>query len=394
MNISASPDVIVIGLGALGAATFHQLAARGVRVLGIDQFSPPHKLGSSHGESRITRLAIGEGEAYVPLVRRSHALWRELESTSGEEIFTQTGGLIMAPKDRLAAHHGKTDFVRRTIEVARRHGVAHEVLGAPDVAARWPQFGLVGDELAYYEPEAGFLRPEAAIAAQLAAGRAAGGHTRLDEAVLSLETTASGVSVTTTRGRYTAARTVVAAGAWLPAFLGRHHRDAWARPLRVYRQVMHWFDASSAAADFTPQRLPVFIWMFGDAEDDYMYGFPSAGSEPSLKVATEQYAASTSPEAVDRNVSVAESNEMYTSRVAGRFPAITGRVLKARACLYTVTPDRHFLIDALDDAPQVLIASACSGHGFKHSAGLGEAIAQRLAGDAAAPDLSFFARRQ
>ncbi|RYZ02168.1 MAG: N-methyl-L-tryptophan oxidase, partial [Comamonadaceae bacterium] len=271
-------DAIVIGLGALGAATFHQLALRGASVLGIDQFTPPHTLGSSHGESRITRLAVGEGDAYVPLVTRSHALWRALEAETGQSIMTTTGGLIMAPRDRLAAHHGKDDFVRRTIAAAVRHGIAHEVLDAPAIADRWPQFRLQGDELAYFEPAAGFVRPEAAIAAQLARGQAHGGIARLDEEVLSLQADAggNGVVVTTTRGRYTAARAVVAAGPWLPRFLQAQARDDWARPLRVYRQVMHWFDAGDAAAAFAPGRLPIFIWMFGDAEDDYMYGFPSS----------------------------------------------------------------------------------------------------------------------
>lgn len=394
---SPAHDVIVIGLGALGAAVFHQLASRGVRVLGIDRHAPPHSLGSSHGESRITRLAVGEGDAYVPLVRRSHELWRGLEERTGRSILTTTGGLILAPRDRLAAHHGKTDFVRRTIATAQRHGIRHQVLDSAAVQDRWPQFRLQGDELAYFEPEAGFVRPEAAIAAQLEAGRALGGTVRLDEPVLSFEADASGrgVTVSTARGRYSAAQAVVATGAWLPGFLGERAHAAWARPFQVYRQVMHWFDAAPCAADFSPGRLPIFIWMFGDAEDDYMYGFPTTDpAEPSLKVATEQYLASTTPDEVDRTVTPEETQAMFRTRVAGRFPQIRGAALKAKACLYTVTPDRHFVIDALDDAPQVLVASACSGHGFKHSAGLGEAIALQLTGGSGAPGLSAFAARR
>ena len=168
---SSHYDAIVIGLGAIGAATLYQLARRGARVLGIDQYSPPHDQGSSHGESRITRLAIGEGDEYVPLVQRSHEVWRELETVTGRTIMTTTAGLVLAPRDRIAQHHGKADFVRRTIACAQRHGIAHEVLESADIRRRYPQFKLQGDELAYLERDAGFVRPEEAIAAQLQAAR-------------------------------------------------------------------------------------------------------------------------------------------------------------------------------------------------------------------------------
>jgi len=162
--------------------------------------------------------------------------------------------------------------------------------------------------------------------------------------------------------------------------------------------VMHWFDTGpAAAADFAPGRFPIFIWMFGDAQEDYMYGFPASDpSQPALKVATEQYVDATTPDALEREVSAEESAAMYRDRVAGRFPQIGGHALKARACMYTVTPDRRFVIDALDGLPNVLIVSACSGHGFKHSAGLGDAIADRVLGRESAHglDLRPFARER
>jgi sarcosine oxidase len=396
MSTSSAADhfeVIVIGLGAIGAATLYQLSQRGARVLGIDQFTPPHDQGSSHGESRITRLAIGEGDAYVPLVRRSHTIWRELEARTGRAIFEQTGGLILAPRDRIAAHHGKPDFVRRTIECAERFGIRHEVLDADGIRARFPQFALQGDELGYFEPEAGFVRPEQAIGAQLEVARAQGAALHTGERVLHLESLDGGATtvVHTDVALYTADRVVVAAGPWLPDFLGRQGRSDWQANFGVYRQVMYWFDTGPAAGDFAPGRLPVFIWMFGDAQEDYMYGFPSSDlARPSLKVATEQYVDTTSPAAVRRTVDADEAAHMYASRVAGRFPQIDGRLREARACMYTVTPDRHFVIDALDGAPGVLVASACSGHGFKHSAGLGEAIAEQVLGRETQHDLSAF----
>lgn len=398
MTLSTHYDVIVVGLGALGAATLYQLSQRGARVLGIDQFAPPHDQGSSHGDSRITRLAVGEGDEYVPFVQRSHAIWRELEARTGKPLMTTTGGLILAPEGRVAEHHGKPDFVRRTIACAQRFGIAHEVLDAAAIRQRFPQFHLQGDEIGYFEHEAGFVRPEDAIGAQLAVARASGAQTRTGERVRAVEATGGGGSGDTVRVRtdtasFTADRVVVAAGAWLPGFLGQQARADWQADFSVHRQVMHWFDTGSAAADFSPGRFPIFIWMFGDGQEDYMYGFPSSDpAQPALKVATEQYVATTTPDTIDRTVSPEESAAMYRDRVAGRFPQIGGRALKARACMYTVTPDRRFVIDALDGLPNVLVASACSGHGFKHSAGLGDAIADHVLGRQGTLDLSPFAR--
>lgn len=399
MTLSSHHDVIVVGLGALGAATLYQLSQRGVRVLGIDQFAPPHDQGSSHGDSRITRLAVGEGDEYVPFVQRSHAIWRELEAHTGKPLMTTTSGLVLAPRDRVAEHHGKPDFVRRTIACAERFGIAHEVLDAAGIRARFPQFALQGDEIGYHERDAGFVRPEDAIGAQLAVARAAGAQTRTGERVQAVEPVGNGdaVRVRTGTASFTADRVVVAAGAWLPEFLGRQARADWQADFSVHRQVMHWFDTGSAAADFAPGRFPIFIWMFGDGQEDYMYGFPSSDpAQPALKVATEQYVAATTPDTIDRTVSPEETAAMYRDRVAGRFPQIGGRALNARACMYTVTPDRRFVIDALDGLPNVLIASACSGHGFKHSAGLGEAIAERVLGRASSHglDLRPFARQR
>lgn len=399
MTPSSHHDVIVVGLGALGAATLYQLSQRGVRVLGIDQFAPPHDQGSSHGDSRITRLAVGEGDEYVPFVQRSHAIWRELEARTGRPLMTTTSGLVLAPRDRVAEHHGKSDFVRRTIACAERFGIAHEVLDAAGIRARFPQFKLQGDEIGYHERDAGFVRPEDAIGAQLAVARASGAQTRTGERVQAVEPVGNGdtVRVRTNTASFTADRVVIAAGAWLPEFLGRQARADWQADFSVHRQVMHWFDTGSAAADFAPGRFPVFIWMFGDGQEDYMYGFPSSDpAQPALKVATEQYVAATTPDTIDRAVSPEETAAMYRDRVAGRFPQIGGRAIKARACMYTVTPDRRFVIDALDGLPNVLIASACSGHGFKHSAGLGEAIAERVLGRASSHglDLRPFARQR
>ena len=376
-------DVIVIGLGAIGSACLYQLAKSGRRVLGIDRYAPPHTLGSSHGETRITRQAAGEGEAYVPLVMRSHEIWREIEAETGAELLVQCGALVMAGRGTAASHHGKQDFVRKTIALAERFGIAHEVLDAAEIGARYPQFGVTGSEIGYFEPGGGFVRPEACIAAQIGLARRLGAEVRLDTKIIDVAEDGPGaMAVTTEAGdRYTAERVVMAAGPWAPS-LGSGTAGAGVfRQLRVCRQVLHWFEVADAAA-FSPARCPVFIWMHGDGPTDYLYGFPQPARAQGVKVATEQYAEATDPELVRREVDAGEQRAMYAEHVEGRILGIGPGVLRSSVCMYTVTPDSGFVVDWLGRNERVLLASACSGHGFKHSAGLGEVVARMVAGEA------------
>ena len=213
-------DVAVVGLGAMGAAALYQLALRGVAPVGIDRFTPPHTMGSSHGETRITRCAVGEGDAYVPFVLRSHAIWRDLEAETGEELLNACGLLMMAPRGVRTGHHGKTDFLNRTVGVARRHGIEHETLDAPAIAARFPAFDLRGDEEGYYEPDGGFVHPERCIAAQLRRAAALGSTVLTGRTVRSIAQTGAGVALETDDGTIAADRIVVAAGAWVGKLLG------------------------------------------------------------------------------------------------------------------------------------------------------------------------------
>jgi sarcosine oxidase len=367
-------EVIVVGLGAIGSATLYQLARRGIPAIGIDRFTPPHDRGSSHGESRITRLAVGEGDSYAPLVRRSHAIWRELERDTGVALLHQVGGLIIGDAQD-TPHHGKSGFLKRTIAVAERHAIAHEVLAAEEIAYRFPQLQMSGDERGYYEPEAGMVFPERCITAQLDQARRLGATLRLDEQVLSVASAGAGVTVTTTTGRLQAPRVVLAAGPWLPGLVGA----SCAGLMRVFRQTLHWFPTQSAG--FAPERCPVYLWMHGTSEEDYFYGFPCLPGSAGIKVASERYARTTTAEGCDRRVAPAESVEMFRRHVSGRLRDVGGEALRAATCLYTVTPDSGFLVDTLPDLPGALVASACSGHGFKHSAALGERIAGTIAGD-------------
>lgn len=378
----AAFDTIVIGLGAVGSACLYQLAKRGQRVLGIDRYAPPHDRGSSHGETRITRRAIGEGEAYVPLVARSHEIWREVEAETGLDLLTECGALVLARQGSAANHHGKGDFVRRTIAAAERFGIPHQVLHAPEIQARFPQLGLTGDEVGYFEPGGGFVRPERCIEGQLSLARRHGARLLLDTRVATvLPDGLDATAVVTAAGdRFTAGQVVLAAGPWAAGLAG----DATGRHMQVCRQVLHWFAADDPAA-YAPGRFPVFIWMHGDAPEDYLYGFPILPGSTGVKVATEQYGEVTSdPDQVRTEVLAAEQEAMHRDHVAGRLRGVRAGALRSAACMYTVTPDSGFLVDWLPGPARVLLASACSGHGFKHSAGLGEAVALGIAGSGGA----------
>ena len=391
MNPAPHADVIVIGLGAIGSAVAWQLARRGARVVGIDRFTPPHEHGSSHGASRITRLAIGEGEAYVPLVQRSHQLWRELEAAAGCRLMQRTGGLVIGARDGRARHHGQNNFVQRTLNAARRFGIAHEMLGRDEVLRRFPQFLLRDEEEAYFEPESGLLRPEDCVSAMLQAARNAGALLRFDEPVRSIDSSAGGVSVTTRCGRVHGAKAVLCAGAWTPALLAATSAGAALAPkMKVMRQLMCWF-ATDEPALYSPECCPIYIWLHGPRAEDLVYGFPQADSRAGIKLGSEQYAASTDPDLVEREVSDAEVREVHARHVAGRLRAVSARRVHAATCLYTVTPDMGFIVDRHPAHEPVTLVSACSGHGFKHSAGLGEALAQGLLGEPVAVDLSVFA---
>ncbi len=365
----STADVIVVGLGAVGAATLHRLAMRGVRAVGIDRFDPPHDRGSTHGETRITRLAIAEGSAYVPLVRRSHEIWRELEEQSGEQLFQQIGMLVIGEGDG-APSHGQPGFLGSTLAIARAHDIPHEMLDSAEIRRRYPQFQVRDPEHGYFEPSAGVLSPEKCVAVQLRLARELGAEIRSNERVLSIEPAGSGVAVVTDKGRVEAAKIVLTAGAWLPGLAG----GALPSVTEVHRQVLLWFEPDEPAL-YNPARCPVFIWMHGPNTEDYLYGFPLVPGGAGVKAATETYAGHVDPDQVDRAVPEQEWRAIYQRHVAGKLRGVPDRLVKAATCLYTVTPDAGFIVDRLWENGSVLAASACSGHGFKHSPALGEELA-------------------
>ena len=365
------PDILVIGLGAMGAAITYQLAKCRVNVVGVDQFTPPHAQGSTHGETRITREAIGEGMQFVPLAMRSHQLWRKMESETGRTLFTACGGVVIARVGGVSRLHEQQDFLGNTFRAAEAYAIPHERLSASEITARFPQFVLRGDECGYFEPGAGYLLPEACVSAQLTLASQHGADLRVGETVRSVLRVNDKTIVETDRARYQAGVTIVAAGAWIPQLL-----PALATTLTVRRQVQYWFARDvSLSHRYRPRDFPVFIWHWGDGADDVFYGFPQIDDSNAIKVACEQNDTATTPQTMQRDVLQTEIDAMFARHVNRKLRGIDARCVRAVPCLYTNAPAANFIIDRLPEAHDTIVVSACSGHGFKHSAAIGEAVA-------------------
>lgn len=364
-------DLIVVGLGAMGAATALQAAKRGARILGLDSHRPPHDQGSSHGETRITRRAIGEGLDYVPLSLRAHEIWRELEAETGVTLMRTPGALLISTPGMGIAHHGKPDFLETTIAAAQSFGIEHERLTPAEVRARWPQFRIGDGERAYFEPEAGILYPERCIAAQLRLAEASSAEIRTGESIRQIDSSKGHVTVTTDNGTYQAARAVVCAGGWTGALLG----GVWAQRLSLYRQCLHWFEPADPA-DFVPDCFPVFIWMYGERDGDWFYGFPVDPDFGGVKISGEQFGTeSRDPDTWDRRATREEALACHARHVAGHLDGIPPNWLRSVACAYTLAPESRFIVDEDPERTGIIVVSACSGHGFKHSPAIGEAAA-------------------
>ncbi len=377
MPTGRSYDAIVVGLGAMGSAALYQLSKRGARVLGIDRFSPPHSRGSSHGDTRLTRVAIGEGRHYVPLAARSHEIWRELEEASGERLLTVTGGLFFSGQEQGSPVHGAADFIGETVAAAAAFGIEHEVLDHEEMARRFPQFRYYGIERGYYEPGAGFVCPERCIEVQLRLAEAQGAEIRRDEAALEIVPIGRDEArVRTKDGEFTARRVILSSGAWLNQFLAPSFHDKF----EVYRQCLFWVEVEDSISieEFRPDRFPVYI-RTDRRKDDIIYGFPAIdGPDGGIKIASEDYSTPCDPD--QGTTPVTEDEERAMLELASRFLRVGTRCLRSAACLFTVTPDGEFVIDLHPDHPQLVLASPCSGHGFKHSAAIGELLSELALG--------------
>ena len=372
MSAQHSFDTIIIGGGAMGSAAAWQLSARGQRVLVLDRFRPPHSFGSTHGETRVIREAYFEHPAYVPLVQRAYELWRQLEELSGESLLKITGGLMIGPTDGVVFNGA--------LASARAHNLPHETLDASAVSRRFPALRIPAEFRAVFEPRAGMLYVERCVAAFLKLAAANGAVLKFGERVTRWRSNDAVVEVVTDQAVYSAQTLVVAAGAWLPKLL-----PELAGLLKIERQVLHWFRPVADTSDCLPDRLPVHVCEYERGR--FYYALPDVGA--GVKAALHHQGETVSADDPRREASDAERDLM--SALVGRFlPALRGLPHQSTTCLYTNTPDEHFLIDHHPAHSNVLIVSPCSGHGFKFASAIGELVADLATSQSSRLDLSLF----
>jgi sarcosine oxidase len=356
----------------MGSAAAWQLARRGLQVIAFEAHSVSHALGSSHGRTRIIREAYFEHPLYVPLVQRARALWTDLEGQVHRPLVRTTGGLMLG--------HPDSGVVGGALRSARAYALPHEVLTAADVRRRFPVLAPAPEMAGMLEPRAGVLLVEDCLTALQETARGHGARFEHRTPVLSWEAGGAGVVLTTPAGRHEARHLVLCAGPWLARLV-----PSLALPLRVERQLSHWFEPAYEPEAFAAQRCPVTIWEHEAGR--VFYTIPDPGGE-GFKAGIHHDGETVDPDTVGEPK---PADEARVRAVLARFiPGANGRLRDARACLYTNTPDGHFVIDRHPDLPHVIVASACSGHGFKFAPAVGEALADLVTGDAGRFDLSPF----
>jgi sarcosine oxidase len=369
---TSSYDAIVVGIGAMGSAACAQLARRGRRVLGLERFDIPHAMGSSHGVTRIIRLAYYEHPAYVPLLRRAYTLWRDTEAAFGEQLLHITGSIDASPAG--------DEVFQGSLRSCLEHDIPHDVLSGDEINRRFPGYRLPADYQGVYQPDGGFVLSERAIVAHVTLAQAAGAAIHAREPITAWSVDGAGVRVETDRAVYHADRLILTTGAWI----GRHI-PALATISIPERQVLAWFQPTEPSL-FGPDRLPVFNLKVSEGR---YYGLP-VFSVPGFKLGRYHHRGETvDPETFERESDA--TDEAVLRQFAERyFPAGAGPTMALRSCLFTNTPDEHFILDQHPDHPQVVVASPCSGHGYKFASVIGEILADLAERGATDHDIDLF----
>ncbi|RFZ94001.1 N-methyl-L-tryptophan oxidase [Mucilaginibacter conchicola] len=350
-------DVIVVGLGANGSSALYHLAKAGKKVLGIDRFAPPHTHGSSHGQSRIIRQAYHESPFYVPLVQAAYEIWYDMERISGKKLLLKTGGITMGAPD--------ADVVTGAIASALEHNLPYQLLDHKDIQKRYPALKPTVDTVGVFEPAAGILFPEDCISVFVEQAARNGAAIHTNEMVLEIIRQRDFIKVVTNKQTYFTQKLVLSTGAWMNSLL-----PDLQLPLSIERQVLYWFKNknSAAQANVKPDNLPVYIWQ--SAPDELFYGFPDLGD--GIKVALHHFGRPVVPDELKDDVTGEEINRMQG--IVEKYFNISPEFNYSAVCMYTNTPDEHFIIDHHPDDERIIIASPCSGHGFKFSSLTGKII--------------------
>lgn len=369
-------DAIVLGVGGMGSAALYHLARRGLRVLGIERYNIPHEMGSSHGLTRIIRLAYYEHPSYVPLLRRAYELWRQLENTVQERLLIITGSIDASPEG--------DEIIEGSKLSCAIHHLPHEILDSQELSKRFPAYRLPRGMSALYQPDGGFLLSERCIVAHVMAALEMGAEVHGQEEVLGWEATNDGVEMRTDRSHYRAAKLVLCAGAWQAKLVPDLVRLAVAE-----RQVLAWFQPLRPEL-FRLQTFPVFNMA---VEEGRYYGFPVYGI-PGFKVGRYHHLSQVvDPDLMDRGAHW-EDEEVLRSFTARYFPDAAGPTMSLKTCLFTNTPDAHFILDLHPELPQVAIAAGFSGHGFKFCSVVGEVMADLVQEGRSRHNLDLFTIRR
>lgn len=357
-------DTIVLGTGAMGSAACFHLARRGVKVLGLEQFGIPHALGSHHGDTRMIRLCYYEHPDYVPLLRRAYALWEELENHSAQRLLHMTGGIYMGPES--------SEFVNGTVHAAKLHSLEHELIPRQEIARRFPQFHVPDDFVGVWEPNAGFLLPEKVVAAHAVLAMRHGAELHGHEPAIEWKADAGGVTVRTAKDTYSARHLVICGGAWSDQL-----RMQVSSPLTVTRQVLGWVQPKKPEL-FAHGVLPV--WAIDHVDGTQHYGFPMLEGEafgsarPGFKIAHHWHGPATSADTINRLPQAEDEND-FRPTLRAMIPDADGPLLSMAICMYTCSPDSHFIIDTIGAGRNVTYACGFSGHGFKFASVIGEVLA-------------------
>ncbi|MFZ1218284.1 MAG: N-methyl-L-tryptophan oxidase [Chthoniobacterales bacterium] len=352
-------DVAIAGLGGIGSAIAAHCAARGASVVGLEQFGPTHDLGSSHGKSRMIRQAYFEDAAYVPLVLRSYELWRELERQTGEKLLRLTGVLSVGEES--------CEIISGTKRSAGEHGLRLETLSQRRIHERYPGLRLLPGEVGLFEPDGGVLDPERAVRAHLQIAQKAGAELRFEVSMSSWEATASGVAIRLGDGTELSAKTLILSlGPWFKKTM-----DALGAPLRIQRNVQAWF--SPALASYNAGHFPAFLLDRAGLPAP-LYGFPDFGD--GVKAAFHGHGQITTADEVDREVHLEADVEPIAAAMEQWMPGAASNFREAKPCLYSLTPDGHFVIDRHPEHANVILCGGFSGHGFKFAPAIGEVAAE------------------
>ena len=366
-------DAIVIGLGGMGSATVYQLASHGIKVLGLEKFSLNHTNGSSHGKTRIIRTSYFHNPFYVPLVKRAFELWSNAQAESGRDLIRMTGALLYGLPDSTLITGGVT--------CSKKYNLAYKILDSHTAATRFPAFKADDEEVAFYEEGAGILFPEECIHAHTTLAEKSGAKLHFNEPVTRWDIRNGRAEVRTVNETYTANNLILSPGAWITTLVPELRL-----PLQTERQTVFWFKPRGIEEIFTPSRMPVYVWQM-KGEKYYFYGVPDVGD--GVKAAKDHDGELTSPDQVRREVT--REDEVPVRQFLRRhIPSVDGAPASSTTCLYTNTPDGHFVIDFHPTHKNVVIVSACSGHGFKFSSAIGEVVREMVQNGESKLDISLF----